>query len=68
MEAVEIQLHRNDNHLLNSRAEFNRSAIPILGLKLGDNEYKERKGEEREEEEREETIMTKIKELKKEEE
>ena len=44
MEAVEIQLHRNDNHLLNSRAEFNRSAIPRLGLKLGDKEYKERRG------------------------
>jgi hypothetical protein len=65
MEAVEIQLHRNDHHLLNSRAEFNRSAIPRLGLKLGDNEYKERKGEEREEEEREETILAKIRELKK---
>ena len=65
MEAVEIQLHRNDNHLLNSRAEFNRSAIPRLGLKLGDKEYKERSGEEREEEEREETILMKIKELKK---
>ena len=65
MEAVQIQLHREDHNLLNSRAEFNRSAIPRLGLKLGDNEYKERKKEESDEEMKEETIMTKIRELKK---
>jgi hypothetical protein len=65
MEAVEIQLHREDHHLLNSRAEFNRSAIPRLGLKLGDNEYKERKKEERDDEEKEETILMKIREMKK---
>ena len=66
MEAVQIQLHREDHHLLNSRAEFNRSAIPRLGLKLGDNEYKERKEEESDEEKKEETILMKIRELKKE--
>ena len=36
-----------------------------MGLKLGDNEYKERKKEESDEEMKEETIMTKIRELKK---
>ena len=66
MEAVQIQLHRDDNHLLNSRAEFNRSAIPRLGLKLGDNEFRERKQEESDEEKKEESIMMKIRELKKE--
>ena len=46
MEAVEIQHHRESHFLLNSRAEFNRSAIPRLGLKLGEKEYKDMRKEE----------------------
>ena len=51
--------------MLNSRAEYNRCAIPRLGLKLGEKDYKEMRKEEKEEDMKEETIMTKIKELRK---
>ena len=57
MEAVQIQ-HNRHHHLLNSRAEFNRSAIPRLGMKLGDREFKD-KGE-RDKDEKEETLEAKI--------
>jgi hypothetical protein len=62
MEAVQIQHHRHHN-LLNSRAEFNRSAIPRLGLKLGDKEYTDKSKEEKDE--KEETLISKIRELRK---
>ena len=37
-EAVEIQTNRLSHFILNSRSEFNRCAIPLLSLKLGDRE------------------------------
>ena len=54
------------HHLLNSKAEFNRSAVPRLGLKMGDREYKDRKKEEENEQKKEETLEMKIRELRKE--
>ena len=39
LESVEIQVHRH-HHLLNSRSEFNRCAVPSLMCKLGDNTFK----------------------------
>ena len=38
-ESVEIQANRH-HHLMNSRSEYNRCAIPRLSCKLGDKEYK----------------------------
>jgi hypothetical protein len=64
MEACQIQHHR-DQHLLNSRSEFNRSAIPRLGLKFGDKEFKDKLKEENEADEKEETLAKKIRELRK---
>ena len=54
------------NIILNSKAEYNRCAIPRLGLKIGSKVYKEdlKKGEE--EDEMEKTIQDKIRKLRKE--
>ena len=64
LEACEIQMNRH-HHIMNSKSEFNRSAIPRLGLKLGDIEYKEKYKEEIEEKEKEESLLAKIKNLRK---
>ena len=63
-ESVLIE-NRRDHHLLNSKAEFNRSAVPRLGLKFGDKEFREMKEQEREEQEKEETLEMKIREIRK---
>ena len=39
-ESVAIEENRLHHHLLNSRSEFNRSAVPRLVCKLGDSTYK----------------------------
>ena len=62
-ESVVIQANRRHN-LLNSKAEFNRCAIPRIGLKMGDNEYKEKAKEEMEEKRKEEELEKKIRKLK----
>ena len=64
MESVIIQ-NRRDDRLLNSKAEYNRCAIPRLGLKMGRSEVKERKLKEEEdaEDKKEETLEKKIWEL-----
>ena len=38
---------------MNSRSEFNRCALPRLGLQLGDNDYKKQREAEMEEREKE---------------
>ena len=63
-ESVLIQSNRN-HWLLNSKAEFNRCAIPRLGLKLGDKEFREKNKELIEEEKREAELEEKIRNLKK---
>ena len=50
-ESVRIQSSRNKHILLNSKAEYNRCALPRLGMKWGDKEYKENREEEQNEEE-----------------
>ena len=60
-EAVSIQLIRVGNNLLNSKAEFNRCAVPRLALKLGSRNVIENKEKEDEEDEQEKTILEKIK-------
>ena len=41
--AVQIQVNRRSHHLLNSRAEFNRCALPRIALKVGLNDTKSEK-------------------------
>ena len=47
-ESVKVQTMRKKNILLNSKSEFNRCALPRLGHKMGDNEFKEKRGGGRE--------------------
>ena len=64
-ESVKIQLMRNNHTLLNSKSEFNRCALPRLGVKIGEKEFSKRKEEEYLEKKKEEEIEGKINELKK---
>ena len=41
-ESVKIQSHRK-HHLMNSKSEYNRCALPRLGLKIGTKEYSKAK-------------------------
>ena len=63
-ESVEIQENRH-HHLLNSRSEFNRCAVPRLMCKLGDKAYKKFEKEMETELAKEETQVSKIRELRK---
>ena len=60
-ESVEIQENRH-HHLLNSRSEFNRCALPRMMCKLGDRTFKKNEADMA----REEIQVSKIRELKKE--
>ena len=62
MESVEIQESRH-HHLLNSRSEFNRCAVPRLMCKLGDKTFKKHEQEMELDMAREETQVYKIREL-----
>jgi hypothetical protein len=64
-ESVVIQSMRSEHNILNSRSEFNRCALPRLGVKMGDREFKAKKEEEEEEKRQEEEIENMIKELRK---
>ena len=48
---MKIQQERQNHFLLNSRAEYNRCAIPRLSYKIGEKEYKrwEKEGEKEQE-------------------
>ena len=61
-EAVLIQANR-DHHLLNSKSEYNRCALPRLGTKLGERETKEKRAEVEEEERKEQELEVKIRTL-----
>ena len=64
LESVKIQQERQDHFLLNSRAEYNRCAIPRLSSKIGENEFKKWEEEGEREKEREEVLKEKILKLK----
>jgi hypothetical protein len=64
-EAVLIQANRA-HHLLNSKSEYNRCALPRLGTKLGERETREKREEVEEEEKREQELEEKIRNLRKE--
>ena len=65
-EACKIQEERRQHEILNSRAEYNRSAVPRLMTKLGDKEYKKYGEDIRKEKTREDLIEEKIQRLRKE--
>ena len=60
LESVKIQQERQDHFLLNSRAEYNRCAIPRLSSKIGEKEFKKWEKEGEKEMEREEALKEKI--------
>ena len=64
-ESVLIQNNRTKHHLLNSKSEFNRCAIPRLGLKMGENEFKEKRQELKDEAENERQLEERIQRLRK---
>ena len=66
MEACKIQEERIKHVILNSKSEFNRSAVPRIMTKLGDKEYEKYGKEKSEEKRKEEEIEEKIRELRKE--
>ena len=65
-ESVVIQANRFKHYLLNSKAEFNRCALPRLGLKMGDKEFREKRKEQEEEKRKDEHLEEKIRLLKRE--
>ena len=56
LEACKIQEERKKHKILNSKSEYNRSAVPRIITKLGDREY-EKYGKEKMEEARKEKII-----------
>ena len=64
-EAVLIQEYRH-HFLLNSKAEYNRSALPRLGLKMGDKEFRKLEEANKEELEKESMLEKEIINIKKE--
>ena len=64
-ESVRIQSSRGIHDLMNSKSEYNRCALPRLGLKWGDREFKEKKDEEEHEASLEEELEKKIRQMRK---
>ena len=64
-ESCKIQHIRESNILLNSRSEYNRSAVPRLALKMGSRNYVKDRKEGEQEDEKERTIVDKIRRLRK---
>ena len=65
LESVKIQENK-EHHLLNSKSEYNRCAIPRLTSKIGEKMYKEWREDEKMEKEEEMRIEEKIRMLRKE--
>jgi hypothetical protein len=63
-ESVEIRNNTKHN-ILNSKGEYNRCALPRLGLKIGTKEYSTAKEDEEREEEKEGNIEEKIRMMRK---
>ena len=63
-ESVTIQQERH-HHLLNSKAEFNRSAVPRLATKIGESQYKKWEKENEKDKEKHEALEEKIRNLRK---
>jgi hypothetical protein len=65
LESVVIQQERHHN-LLNSKAEYNRSAVPRLTSKMGENQFKKWGEEEEKEKEKNEELENRIRVMRKE--
>ena len=65
LESVLIQ-NRRDHHVLNSRSEFNRCAIPRLVSKLGEKELKEWVEKDKEQQENKDKLEEQIRMLRRE--
>ena len=65
-ESVMIKENSKGHYILNSRAEYNRCALPRLGTKLGEKETKEKRLEVEAEEKKEQELEEKIKNMRKE--
>ena len=66
LEACKIQENRVKHTLLNSKSEYNRSAIPRIVTQLGEREDKKSRKEKEEEKKREDILEDKIKRMRKE--
>ena len=64
LESVLIQEHRH-HHLLNSRSEYNRCAVPRLTAKIGDSHYKKYEEEVEQEKEKESELIARIRQMRK---
>ena len=65
LESVIIQQERESHSLLNSRAEYNRCAVPRLSTKIGDNNYKKFEKEMEKDKEKNSYLESKIRDLRK---
>ena len=63
-ELIKIQTYRK-HHILNSKSEYNRCAVPRLGLKIGTKEYNKAREMETEDEEKEKNIEENIRMMRK---
>ena len=64
LESVTIQKERH-HHLLNSKAEYNRSAVPRLTTKIGEKQYKKWEKEAEKDIEKHEELEEKIRNMSK---
>ena len=64
-ESVAIQQNRQEHHMLNSRAEYNRCSLPRLSTQLGDLQYKQYNTELETEKKQDEELEKKIRMLRK---
>ena len=64
LESVQLQANR-ERHLLNSKSEYNRCAIPRLSSKIGEKEYRKWSADEKEEREKDLQIEMKVRKLRK---
>ena len=65
LESVLIQQKRKSNFLLNSKAEYNRCAVPRITTKIGEKHFKKWEKESEKEKAREEELEEKIRRLRK---
>ena len=62
LESVKIQLNRN-HHILNSKSEYNRCALPRLATKIGENDFKKWEESQQEDKNKEFEMEKKIRDM-----
>ena len=63
---MKIQSCKDSHHILNSKSEYNRCALPRLSLQLGDKQFKDKLKEDEEDRKKEEDFERKIRDMRKE--